>query len=98
MTGVLPEEATCIIEPTVNITAPKPRAIRRPNLSPMGAAAKEPKKHPACNSETMLAEKASRTDVDAPSNPKSLEQVRGEQKSWNAGLTSGKETIRLMFQ
>lgn len=54
-----------MIEPAVKTKAPKPSAIRRPNLSPAGAAASEPKKHPACRSETMFAEKASWADVDA---------------------------------
>jgi len=39
-------------------TAPIARASRRPNLSPTGAAAKAPKKQPACRSDTMFAEKA----------------------------------------
>jgi hypothetical protein len=45
--GLLPAEATCIIEPTVKDIAPSANAIRRPSLSPSGAAARAPKKHPA---------------------------------------------------
>lgn len=59
-------------EPIVKASAPSPSAIRRPSLSPIGAAANEPKKHPACRRETMFAENASLADFDAPSNPKSL--------------------------
>jgi hypothetical protein len=47
-------------------------------LSPIGAAAKEPKKQPAWSKETILAEKVSRAELDASSKPKSLKEVNDE--------------------
>jgi len=58
MISLFPADTVCIIDPTMKATAPIARASRRPNLSPTGAAAKAPKKQPACRSDTMFAEKA----------------------------------------
>jgi hypothetical protein len=44
-----------------------------PNLSPRGAAMREPKKHPAWSSDTMFAANASDLSAEAPLSPKSLE-------------------------
>ena len=59
MTGTLPRETVCIVDPTQNMTPESIKAIFLPSLSPKGAAASDPKKHPACKSDTMFAENAS---------------------------------------
>jgi hypothetical protein len=61
-----------MIEPTTKAIAPRANAVRRPNLSPSGAAANEPKKHPAWSNETILAANAFCVDSVASTSPKSL--------------------------
>lgn len=72
MTATIPWLAVCMIEPMQKITPATISAGFLPYLSPSGATASEPKKQPACNNETTLAENAFVLASLAPASPKSF--------------------------
>lgn len=82
-------------EPAQKTTPVIMSVMRRPNLSPSGAAAREPKKQPACRRETMLAAKASCVATEACLRPKSLEGINAGQSARGKGtyLMNGASVI-----